>query len=210
MYLSLLRLDPTSRRSVTEAMRPYELHRSLLGAFPDKVAGGSGHVLFRIDTHSETGAMSVLVQSEKEPDWAKVNGAAGFIAEHKTRPFDPQFVEGQLLRFRLRANPTKRLAESGKRQGVLGEEAQMAWLRRKGQQGGFKLVDAGVISEGSAADKMTDASGREHGLTMISVRFDGLLCVVDSDDFRQTVEQGIGSAKGFGFGLLSIAPARLG
>ena len=206
LYLSLLRLDSRSRKAITELRRPYELHRSLLSAFPDKGAGGSGHVLFRLDVDTETGRMSVLVQSDKEPDWDKVDGAAGFIAEHKTKPFDPKPVQGQVLRFRLRANPTRRVAESGKRQGVLGEEAQIAWLRRKGEQAGFEVVNAAVTSEGFAGDKMTDRGDRKHDLTMLSVRFDGVLRVVDPDAFRRTVEQGIGSAKGFGFGLLSIAP----
>jgi CRISPR system Cascade subunit CasE len=208
MHLSLIRLDPRSRRAVTEAGRPYELHRSLLKAFPGRESGGPGRVLFRLDTDEESGGMSALVQSEKKPDWGKVNGAAGFIAEHKTKPFDPKFVQGQVLRFRLRANPTRRIAESGKRQGVLGEEAQIAWLRRKGEEGGFEVVDASVTREGLAADKMTDTSDRKHDLTMLAVRFDGLLRVVAPDAFRRTVEQGIGSAKGFGFGLLSIAPVR--
>jgi len=208
MHLSLIRLDPRSRRAITEAGRPYELHRSLLSAFPGRESGGPGHVLFRLDTDEETGGMSVLVQSEKQPDWARANGAAGFIAEHKTRPFDPEFVQGQMLRFRLRANPTRRIRDSGKRQGVLGEPAQVDWLRRKGLQSGFEVIDATVIKEGFAEDKMTDTNDRKHSLTILSVRFDGLLRVIDPDAFRQTIEQGMGSAKGFGFGLLSIAPLR--
>jgi CRISPR system Cascade subunit CasE len=193
---------------MTEAGRPYELHRSLLSAFPDREEGGPGHVLFRLDTDGETGGISVLLQSEKEPDWGKLNGATGFITEYKSKQFDPEFVQGQMLRFRLRANPTRRIKDSGKRQGILGEEAQTDWLRKKGLQSGFEVIDATVIKEGFAEDKMTDTNDRKHNLTILSVRFDGLLRVIDPDAFRQTIEQGIGSAKGFGFGLLSIAPLK--
>ena len=165
-------------------------------------------MLFRLDTDGETGGMSVLVQSEMEPDWGKLNGATGFITEYKSKQFDPEFVQGQMLRFRLRANPTRRIKDSGKRHGILGEEAQIDWLRRKGLQSGFEVIDATVIKEGFAEDKMTDTNDRKHSLTILSVRFDGLLRVIDPDAFRQTIEQGIGSAKGFGFGLLSIAPLK--
>lgn len=44
-----------------------------------------------------------------------------------------------------------------------------------------------------------------HGGELFSVRFDGILTVTDQALFRTTLEKGIGSAKGFGFGLLSIA-----
>jgi CRISPR system Cascade subunit CasE len=193
---------------MTEAAQPYELHRSLMKAFPDKAAGGPGRVLFRLDIDHETGGMSVLVQSEKEPDWGKLNGTTGFITECKSKQFDPEFVQGQMLRFRLRANPTKRVKETGKRQGILEEEAQIDWLRKRGLQSGFEVVDAIVIKEGFAKDKMTDTADKKHDLTMLSVRFDGLLRVIDPETFRHTIECGVGSAKGLGFGLLSLAPYR--
>ena len=44
---------------------------------------------------------------------------------------------------------------------------------------------------------------------MASVQFDGLLRVTDPDRLRETVRKGIGSGKGLGFGLLSLAPARI-
>ena len=210
MYLSLLKLNPRSRRAMTEASRPYELHRSLMSAFPDKTAGGAGQVLFRLDIDKESGGMSILVQSEKEPDWAGLNGAIGFVTEFQSKPFNPSFIQEQALRFRLRANPTKRVKETGKRQGILGEEAQLDWLRKRGRQSGFEVVDANVTEEGFARDKSKEASGLRHNMTLLSVRFDGVLRVIDAEAFQRTIEQGIGSAKGLGFGLLSVAPVSRG
>jgi CRISPR system Cascade subunit CasE len=40
-----------------------------------------------------------------------------------------------------------------------------------------------------------------------AVRFDGVLQITHVDQFRSAVLNGIGPAKAFGFGLLSIAPA---
>ncbi len=209
MYLSLLRLNPRSRRAMTEASRPYELHRSLLTAFPDKAAGGPGRVLFRLDTDRETGSMSVLVQSEKKPDWARLNGATGFVTECKCKEFEPKLAPEQVLRFRLLANPTKRTSSTGKRQGILNDEDQLDWLRNKGIKGGFKLINAFTVNEGFSKDKMTDRNDAKHSVTMLAVRFDGILRVIDPDVFRCTIQDGIGSAKGLGFGLLSIAQAKV-
>lgn len=50
---------------------------------------------------------------------------------------------------------------------------------------------------------------RETGrLTFGAVLFEGRLRVTDADRFREALARGIGPAKAYGFGLLSIAPAR--
>ena len=207
MYLSLLRLNPRSRKAMAEATRPYELHRSLMKAFPHEKDGGPGRVLFRLDIDNDKGAMSVLVQSETKPDWAPLNSARDFFSDqpqHKT--FAPTFAQGQLLYFRLRANPS--VKRRGKRLGIVKEEAQAAWLTRKASQGGFELVSLTVIPEGIAHDKMTDHVRSQHNLSLLSVRFEGLLRVTDPNTFLHTLERGIGSGKGVGFGLLSVAPPK--
>ena len=51
-------------------------------------------------------------------------------------------ANGQLLRFRLRANPT--VTRAGKRHGLTSQGAQLAWLQRQGERGGFQLVSCGV------------------------------------------------------------------
>ena len=210
MYISLLKLDPRSRRAVTESSRPYELHRSLLTAFPEEAAGGPGRVLFRLDINPDNGDMTVLVQSEKQPDWTKLNASGGFVKECRSKEINSSLSSGQILRFRLRANPTKRSHSSGKRQGILNEEEQRDWLHKKGLQGGFEIIDASVVivNEGFAKDKLTDNNNTKHDTTMLSVRYDGLLRVVDQDSFLCTIQEGIGSAKGFGFGLLSLAQVK--
>jgi CRISPR system Cascade subunit CasE len=208
MYLSLLRLNPHSRRAMTEASRPYELHRSLLRAFPKETTGGPVRILFRLDTDSETGNMSVLVQSDRRPVWAQFNNSGSPVSERKCKEYNPQFSSGQVLRFRLRANPTKRMNETGKRQGILREEEQLEWLRNKGLKGGYELISATALNERFAKDKKTDSLKVKRDITLLSVKFDGVLRVTDPRAFRVTLESGIGSAKGFGFGLLSIAPIK--
>ena len=47
-----------------------------------------------------------------------------------------------------------------------------------------------------------------HNLKFLSVQFDGILQVIEPKRFRKTLVEGIGSGKAYGFGLLSIAPAR--
>ncbi len=207
MYLSRLKLNPRSRKAMTEVSRPYELHRSLMCAFPDEKDGGPGRVLFRLDIDLRKGDISVLVQSENEPDWTALNGPGNFLLEPpQWKIYDPIVAVGQMLYFRLQANPT--IKRDGKRLGILREDNQIEWLHRKAKEGGFEIVSLSVVPEGIAHDKMTDRSDSPHDLILFSVRFEGVLKVTDPDIFPQTLGRGIGSAKGLGFGLLSIAPLR--
>ena len=204
MYLSKLILNPNSRRVRTEIGRPYELHRTLMQAFPP-AEEGPGRVLFRLDVSKESNSLILLVQSDKEPDWRPLGEARNFLLEPvQSKSFSPVFRSGQTCRFRLRANPT--VKRQGKRFGIVKEEEQLAWLQRKGAAGGFEPVSAVVSPERRMQDKMTDQAKTPHDLTLVAVRFDGFLAVKDPEVFHKTLAQGIGSGKGFGFGLLSVAP----
>ena len=115
----------------------------------------------------------------------------------------------------------------GKRVELSREDEQIAWLVRKGQAtgtavpGGFELLmkktrDANgeerliprvnVCSQGKQTGRKRDA-GRDHSTTHFAVIFEGLLRITDTNAFLQTLVQGIGPAKAFGFGLLSLARA---
>ena len=129
--------------------------------------------------------------------------------------------EGQPLAFRLRANPTKRIGKTnadlpGKRVALVREEEQIEWLARKGRggeadgTGGFELVmnegapSVTVVPEGKKFGRKTE-NGIKHEMRHVAVLFEGVLRITDADAFRRTLVRGIGSAKAFGFGLLSIA-----
>ena len=86
--------------------------------------------------------------------------------------------------------------------GLYREEEQIAWLQRKGEGGGFRVR---AVRTG-AQDTVGGWDKERHKLTLLAVQFDGLLQVIDPARLRRTVRQGIGSGKGLGFGLLSLAP----
>ncbi len=218
MYLSRLILDPRSRQVRSEVGRLYELHRTLMRAFPGETEGGPGRVLFRLEPPAgpEQAGLILLVQSDKAPDWTFITDLPGYLlpgpADNPAcRSFEPVFTPGQLLHFRLRANPTKRLLrddpegglKKGKRVGLYTEEAQLAWLGRKAESGGFAVLEARVLAEDSVGGKTRE----RHDLNLLAVRFDGQLRVTDPDRFLETLAGGIGSGKGLGFGLLSLARA---
>lgn len=227
VYLSELNLDPLRREAIRVLGDTYALHRALLRAFPDAPDGGNGRILFRAET--DKGHARLLVQSVKQPEWTSLSGI--FINVRGPKVWEPTFITGQILRFRLRANMTfKQKSDSNPKNGTRHawrtREEQAAWLTRKGKQHGFVLVP--IPSGDPWFDPFADEPEARAEVRLITlpartgcksslgsrplvhagIDCDGLLQVTDPTLFTQAVIAGVGPAKAFGFGLLSVAPAR--
>lgn len=220
LYLSRLLLNPSDARVRRDLGNIYELHRTVMSGFPETMPAGE-RPLFRLEEDRDERPL-LLVQSRTEPRWDGL--PAGYLmpaspfdplANPAVKPIAPAFRPEQWLRFRLRANPTKKESREGRRQGrrvaIVREEAQLAWLGRKAEAGGFRfrLNDVRVNDAGREfgwTRKGPDLD-RGHALELHIVQFEGILQVTDPDRFAATLNAGIGSAKGFGCGLLSLAPA---
>jgi CRISPR system Cascade subunit CasE len=213
MHLSRLTLD-LAHPKVARAMGDlHELHRLILQGFPSADAGGPGRVLFRLERLNHPRDLpTVLVQSDKEPDWALVEAVTRAIDGPKV--FVPTFAAGQVFQFRLRATPTKKvqfdsnsLKPGHRRVGFFTESDQRAWLERKGAErhaeagGGFELMDVRITPLGWLEGKQPNGGKIRHH----AVEFEGCLRVNDPEAFQKAVAGGVGPAKGFGFGLLSLA-----
>lgn len=209
MYLSRLCLNPRSRAARRDAAQPYELHRTILHAFPTAAEGGPGRVLYRLDVDERGGDLTVLIQSETAPDWSWLVTEGGDYLRQDvqpnpaSKPWAPVFAAGQALVFRLRANPSIR--RNDKRVGLYREEEQLAWLARKAETGGFRPVSVRLAPEGMTKSWRRTESEEARLLQLFAVRFDGVLQILDPVRFAATVAAGIGSGKGLGFGLLSLA-----
>jgi CRISPR system Cascade subunit CasE len=233
VFLSRLLLNPRSSDVRRDLADCYQLHRTVMKGFPDlpdaaDVRARLG-VLYRLDTDRRSGAITLIVQSRAEPDWSRLPRDY-MLGAPQTKPIDSalaSIADGVQLAFRLRANPTRRISKNnpdekekrwlGRRVNLREEEDWLQWLGRKAGQGGFRLVavqardDVPAVQahdEGKLKGQRMGPADRKRPLTFASVLFDGRLEVTDAERFRQTVCEGIGTGKAFGFGLLSVAPAR--
>jgi len=239
MFLSLLLVnvgdDPDRPRPGRLWLRDvYRVHQRLWMAFPDAerrledpffLGAWDGPAtpepkrreagfLFRIE---RDGSPRILVQSAKRPDWeyAFQNAAHLLAAPPETKTVELQFEPGQHLRFRLLANPTKRLRKDscdspgqpvdekwvGKRVAVKSDGLEN-WLSRRAQRAGFHVTQLAGIQPGYVYVNKGEA------LRYRSAQYEGILEITDPDHFGDTLIRGIGPAKSFGFGLLSVAPVR--
>ena len=168
--------------------------------------------LFRIDPQPGSRVV-IVVQSAARPDWdyAFHNARHFLAAPPQLKTFDPLFVARQRLRFRLLANPTRKIdtksgadgqRRNGKRVPVAGDKLH-DWLARHGEAGGFIVDQADTAVQPGYVYVSKEQNA--HGDHLRAVRYDGILTVTAPVPFRETLVQGIGPAKAFGFGLLSLA-----
>lgn len=184
----------------------YDWHQAVWKAFPGR-GDQRRDFLTRLDERDE-GFRLLIVSPEipTRPDWCPENC-------WQTKPIPEQYFGKSRYAFQLCANPTKKVTKlqpdgsptkNGKRVPLRSREELVAWMQRKGEQGGFVVEEAML---------RTIPRGREHfakdgarGLHS-AVEYQGVLTVTDPAKFHKTFTYGIGSAKAFGFGLLVIAPA---
>ena len=231
MYLSRLVIDRGNRRAAGDLEDIYDMHRTVMSVFPDvdapRGARSSMSALYRVELDRRARSASIIIQSAVRPDWSRLpegyaHPAVALNHENPaTRCMDGTLAglhRGQLLRFRLRANATKKVAtrsgadgrrRNGRRVPLRSDAKRLEWLARKAPRSGFRLVGEGNF-DGVAAVRMSSGErsrSRRVGkaLTIESVLFDGLLQIADADVFRSAIRAGIGPGKAFGCGLLSIA-----
>jgi CRISPR system Cascade subunit CasE len=208
--------------------------------------------LFRIDPQPVGNAV-ILVLSAIKPDWdyAFHNADHFLAAPPQTKEYNPSFTVGQRFKFRLTANPTKKISTIPKQRWIaMSQEEQdevktrhgkrvpvpssreinewraghpeedprifiheklIEWLSRWRPMKGGRPADSGFAIDPKSTLVQPgyvymNKEGKGQGKRLRLARYNGSLTVTDPDAFIQTLISGIGPAKAFGFGLLSIAP----
>ena len=208
MFLSRIELNPMiydTRRAISV---PQVLHATIEGCFTNKT--DKDRKLWRLDRLN--GILYLLLLSPEKPDFSLLSRqlcSKGIIGETKDySPLLASIQTGVKFRFRLRANPTHSIP-SGK--GTRGKvyphitiEQKREWLKQKAKKSGFILDDLLFdIVETDYLRFWRDSKARpvELGVAV----FEGELKVSDREIFVQALTQGIGRAKAYGCGLLTVA-----
>jgi CRISPR-associated protein Cas6/Cse3/CasE subtype I-E len=105
---------------------------------------------------------------------------------------------GSTQLFSARFNPAKRDKKTGKRVGLKGSEIHK-WLERKTAENGFTILDMKLSDEGYRISKKGSST-----ISLRSISVMGILSITDAAKFKKAVQNGIGAAKGLGFGMLNL------
>lgn len=218
MYLSHIPLNPArsgARQLVASRQR---LHAAVLSCLPPSHRD-LGRVLWRLDSDGPH-QLDLWIASPMPPSFEPLIQQAGWTASPgcRTAAYDKlldSLASGQRWVFRLEANPTISLKGEGRTRGkrvpLVKRAAQLDWLLARQERLGFR------IPVGSQGRPNLDVSNRREyrfdrrheartdAVSLLGVRFDGVLEVVDSKLLCDALTRGIGSGKGYGCGLMTLA-----
>jgi CRISPR system Cascade subunit CasE len=218
MYLTRFEIN-SARRGARELLAsPQRMHAAVLASFPSdlRAAQENGRVLWRVDQRSTQTLLYVV--SPHEPDLTHLVEQAGWPATHgwQSRKYG-QFLDslsaGDQWAFRLAANPVGNRRKSpdsvrSQRFGHVTVSQQTTWLLDRADANGF-AVPEGVHKEPDVAvqGRKTWRFPRDgRTVTLATAVFEGRLEVIDPTALRKALTNGIGPAKGYGCGLLTLAP----
>ncbi|MFH0872525.1 MAG: type I-E CRISPR-associated protein Cas6/Cse3/CasE [bacterium] len=202
MYLSQLVLDLTDKGTMRVLSDVYRLHQFVMSGLSDY--GHASRILFRVEPEVKVGLVRILVQSEMNPSWRNKENNGKGIVRVQTKEFSPAFREGALYRFRLRANPV--VTRDGKRYGLIRDDSLNGWLKKKEESVGVSYRSVLAVDEGYATGKRRKGE-RSDSISIKMARFEGILAVTDTVRLSNALTNGVGPAKAFGCGLLSLARA---
>ena len=226
-----IRLNPHRREGRKLLSDPQRMHAAVRAAFPPELDESDARVLWRVDP-GEHEHVLYLVGPEKPTGAVLVEQAGWDTLPAQTADYSrflDKLTRGQRWRFELVANPTYsefRKGERGKVKAHVSVRHQIGWLYRKADAAGFALaprVDDEVSDEERSrwsefdtpqvTERWTDVfhrrkagGGRSRPVRIAKARFTGTLEVTDPELLRRALEQCIGNTRGYGCGLLTLAP----
>lgn len=227
-------MNPQKRGSVRLAASPQRMHATVLSAFPpDRATSPEGRVLWRLDMASKH-EWTLYVVSPARPSMEQLQDECGWSQEPSWETaeygsFLDRLRVGQRWTFRLTANPVRTVAGERGIRGTVSPHVTVAqqqdWLVQRANRLGFSISSRGVEAttpdgepEPAAHDiPQVRVTGREQisfekggasrrrTATITRAQFDGVLEVVDQELMRSALTHGIGRAKAYGCGLMTLA-----
>ena len=209
IFLSRVEIN-TKRKATMKFLSSLQvMHASVENCFTED----NTRKLWRLDYFKN--AYYVLILSANKPDLSVIKEQYGFQEQVANDVMDYERVldllqNGQVWRFRLRANPVHSVKKGqnpefsrGKVYPHITVEQQKNWLLERSEKLGFSIKNFDIVQREVKKFKRQDKF-----VTLSMATYEGILEVEDVDAFRKTLTAGVGKAKAYGCGLLTLARIR--
>lgn len=232
-YLSRVWLNPLRTKTQYFLRNRQALHAAILGGLSQQPV--AERVLWRLET-IDRHRLGLLVLTESRPSWEHLIEQGGWPGADTPQaivkayqPLLDQVTRGRQFAFRLHANPVSstkkptkpspaqrsRLAASDRPRGVrlphrtAGD--QLTWLHGRLERWGFQPLpgEHGPTAYLVARERLSfnkRDSDRSHRVTLEAATFEGLVEVIDPPVAQRSLLYGVGPAKAYGMGLITLAP----
>lgn len=210
-------INPARRQGRTYLTNPNALHAAVRYCFPGDIDQSKERILWRLDQHNHEHVLYIV--GPEKPTAAHIVEDAGWEARpQQTADYDrmlSQLTLGQQWHFELVANPTKTVYRGRDKRGKVVAHVspleQMKWLHGRAESMGVNFGEledstARVVEIKKLDFRKQREDGKEgHKIHLVTARYAGTLEVVDIVKLRETLTNGVGRAKGYGCGLLTLA-----
>lgn len=220
MWLARMHVQAQAARSA-KISDGYAWHKRIWDCFPE-APNAKRNFLSRVDQLEGVFRIWLLAHGQPaRPAWCMAD-------DFELKQISPTFFSHRYYAFDLRANPTKKIVvrdaqdnrhRQGKRISLIKPDELRDWLVRKGEArcldpgtkqstpGGFRIREDRPLEISPAQEHVFRK--KEQAACHGGVQFRGILEVTHKEYFIETYQKGLGSAKGFGFGLFLLAPVSL-
>ena len=199
---------------------------------------GQPRVLWRVDRNAKAEVYLYVVSPDRpelthlveQAGWPRADDSPGWQT-HDYGGFLSRLEAGQTWAFRLTANPVHSIrrkdGEPTKLTAHVTPRHQAGWLLKRQEQCGFEVVRGTDLDPALPSvdgyellvhdrnstgfdkpDPRPDKRGKRMRVPVVTATFDGRLTVTDPEALRRSLRAGIGRAKAYGCGLMTLAPVR--
>lgn len=208
MYLSRIPLNTRLRNTMAALASPNIIH----GCVEDALDRQDSRTLWRIDKLQ--GNSYLLILSQEKPDLLHIATQFGDKDEPGLcKPYDKyvsSLEQGQRCLFRLTANPVRSKSRASGARGRLYAhvtvEQQRDWLLKRAEAAGFKLAPEAFEVVDRQWKRFYRSASKERGkqVSLSTASYEGELRITDVEAFRRVLCEGLGRARAYGCGLLTV------
>lgn len=165
--------------------------------------------LWRLDHHPNHTHLYLLTPTGA--DLAALSTELNGTTTYDTRPYTPLLEAlnpNQHWKFRLTANPTRSKATTRGTRGrtipIHHPTDQLTWLATRADQHGFTITNDDSPTAQVIEHHTNRFKGSTEQVALKRATFEGILTITNPDQLRHTLTAGIGKAKSYGCGLLTL------
>ncbi|MDR2088417.1 MAG: type I-E CRISPR-associated protein Cas6/Cse3/CasE [Clostridiales Family XIII bacterium] len=203
MYLSRVEVNKQRIETKRALMNPQVMHASVKACFPES----DERILWRADTLGHN--LYILIAAPTKPDFTTFIRQYGWPASGQSgesrdyAKFLDRIAAGSGWRFRLTANPVHTVKDKIYAHVTAAE--QRKWLFDRAERNGFALrEDAFDVVYRDVIRFFKGNKPDVRKVTLARASFEGVLIVTDAALFRRALTNGIGRAKAYGCGMLTV------
>lgn len=235
-YLAKFPINKTRRETMGMLASPYKMHAAIMGCFPtESNRGDEGRMLYRV-VMSKRETSFLLISSPVMPSLVGLDEQIGWPdiePQWKVTSYDKfldHIEEGQRYNFHLTANPSVRNGGRHARSNRIpcnNPHTAAIWLvgknaydgqgeqtdsESRSRRSGFEVErdprnGSLMLEVTSMRTDSFEKTPENRTITLLTVDYEGVLRVTDANRLRHVLRCGLGPAKGFGCGMLTLVPA---